>query len=149
MDAEILRPIFTGLLAGFATPIVMSLWGKLSPPAKSSPHDSFSEQELIRRNNWINNISIVLLFVGIGVSLLLYENGASPHDPWPAGLGFGLMVILPVTFISLVTLPRGIRRYGEFWRFYELKYKVSLKSIFILYLLLGLLGVVSAYKIVF
>jgi hypothetical protein len=149
MDINVWCPIFSAVVAAYVTPLIMSLWSRLSPPSESSRYDGFSEAELKRRNNWINNVAIVLALLGIWAPLTLYVNGLSKHNPWPVGLGFGLMVILPVAFVSLVTLPKGVKRYGEFWRFYELKYKIGLRSIAVVYWLLGLLGVLSAYKLVF
>jgi hypothetical protein len=149
MEITTVRSIFSALVAAFVAPLIMTLWNRLSPPAKSSPYDVFSEGELKYRNNRINIVASLLSLAGIFVPLAFYANSAFSRNPWPLGLGFGLMVILPVAFISVVTLPKGIKRYGEFWRFYELKYGIGLRSLAIFYLLLGLLGILSAYKLLF
>ena len=97
----------------------------------------------------MDRIGVLLSLSGVCFPLYLYATGVSPHNPWPVGLGFGVMVILPVTFIALFTLPKGAGRFAEFWRFYELKYGIGLKGIAVVYVLFALLGLVSAYELVF
>ncbi|MDH5393207.1 MAG: hypothetical protein OEY11_08485 [Gammaproteobacteria bacterium] len=142
-------PVFSAVAAAYATPLIISLWSRLSPPAATSAYDAFTKQQLFKRNNWINNIATVFSLAGIGMPVVIYANGVSSDNPWPLGLGFGLMVILPVTCVALITIPKGLLRHGEFWRYYELKYKISLRSILFVYWLVGLLGVVSAYQLMF
>jgi len=67
---------------------------------------------------------------------------------WLVGLGFGLMVILPISFFAAVTFRGGAVRHRELWRFYELKWNVSLRSLAWLYIPLAILGVVSFIMVV-
>jgi len=127
----------------------MKLWGRLSPPRQVSEFDQHSPEELKRRNNWIDRVGVMLSLSGICFPLFLYANGVSKHNPWPVGLGLGLMVILPTAFFALVTLPKGSGRFREFWRFYELKYGIGLKGLTVVYVPLACLGLVSAYELVF
>ena len=128
------------------TPLIMMLWGKLSPPKELSNWEP-SFEELTKRNRLFNGIACVLCLVGICLPLFLFNQVPEQVHGWLVGLGFGLMVMLPVLFISLVTLPKGLARFYEFWRFYELHYKIGLKGIMVVYIPIMILGVVSIYEI--
>jgi len=148
MDSVIFRFGMVSLSVGMLTPMLMGLWSKLSPPGEASPFDVFDPSVLHSRNNWIDRVGCVLCLAGIFAPILLYGLGVvSSRSPWPLGIGCGLMVILPTIFVALVTLPRGMARYREFWRFYELRYKIGLPSLFALYVLMGSVGVFSAFKL--
>lgn len=106
-----------------------------------------ASSELKRRNNWIDVVSMFLAFAGIVTPMYWYVGGANSHNPWPLGFGFGLMVILPTSFILAVTLPGGRGRFVEFWRFYSLKYGIGTKGLLALYVPFAMLGIVSAIKL--
>jgi len=133
MNIKFLLPIFCGVVAVILTPFITALLSRFSPPSKFSPYDGFSKEELQHRNGVINGVASVLCFAGIWIGVALYGLGVDKSNPWPVGLGFGLMAILPVTFITLATLTQGIKRYEEFWRFYELKNKMSIKILGVIY----------------
>lgn len=149
MDAQAIGLALSTAAAMFVTPVVMRLWRRRSPPSPASDFDTYPPDELKRRNNWVYLIAYCLSFVGICSPLLLYAHGLSQHNPWPVGLGFGLAVILPFTFASLVTLPRGVSRFREFWRFFEIQNGIRLRVMCILFVPLGVLGLVSVYKLAF
>ncbi len=149
MDSSNIGIAISAVAAAIGTPLLMKLWGRLSPPGQVSEFDQYSPEELKRRNNWIDRVGVMLSLSGICFPLYLYANGVSKHNPWPLGLGFGLMVILPTAFFALVTLPKGGGRFREFWRFYELKYGIGLKGLTVVYVPLSCLGLVSAYELVF
>jgi hypothetical protein len=149
MDLQTIGSALSITAAMFLTPVIMRLWRRRSPPSQVSAFDLFSPDELKRRNRWIYIIVYFLSFVGIISPVLLYANGISKHNPWPVGLGFGLAVILPFIFVSLITLSQGINRFREFWRYFEIQNKLSLSSIFIFSVPLGAIGFVSLYKLIF
>ena len=149
MDSGAIGIVLSAIAAAIGTPLIMKWWGRLAPPTQASEFDSLSREELRRRNNWIDNVACVLALAGIVSPLLLYANGMSRQNPWPVGLGFGLMVILPVTLVALLTLPQGLGRFREFWRFYELKYGIGIRGISYVFVPIGVLGIVSIYKLLF
>ena len=149
MDGGAIGIILSTIAAAIGTPLIMKLWGRWSPPTRASEFDSVSKEELRRRNNWIDNVACSLALIGIFSPLLLYANGMSNRNPWPVGLGFGLMVILPVAFVSMFTLPQGFVRFREFWRFYELKYGIGVRGITYVFVPIAVLGIASIYKLVF
>lgn len=141
-----MSPIVIAFLSATLTPVLMTLWGKMSPVKELSAWEP-SFDTLKRRNNIIDGVACVLCLIGIGVPLPLMQYIPEGTHMWAVGLGFGLMIILPVLFVTLVTLPFGIGRFLEFWRFYELKYKIGIRGIMVLYIPLMVLGVVSVYEI--
>lgn len=149
MDSSNMGIAVSAVAAAIGTPLLMKLWGKLSPPGQLPGCDQYSPEELRRRNNWIDLVGVVLSLSGICFPLFLYAKGVSKRNPWPVGLGFGLMVILPTAFFALVTLPKGRGRFREFWRFYELKYGIGLKGLTVVCVPLACVGLVSAYELVF
>ncbi|WP_444916858.1 hypothetical protein [Microbulbifer sp. JMSA003] len=136
----------TIFLSATLTPIIMVFWGRLSPARELSEWEP-SFEELTKRNRLLNGIACVFCLAGIFAPLPLFNYLPEEVHGWLVGLGFGLMIILPVLFISLATLPRGISRFYEFWRFYELHYKIGLKGIMAVYIPLMALGLVSVYEI--
>jgi len=145
---DIARIAVSGFIGATITPAIMGLWGKLSPPSEMNSSDEYSFNQLHQRNSKIDSIASVLSVSGIVMVIPLYYFGIPKNNPWPVGLGFGLMVVLPVAYISLVTLAKGPNRFKEFWRFYELNYSISIRSLFVIYVLVSILGFVSAYKLI-
>ena len=141
-----MSPIFIAFLSATLTPVLMALWGKMSPVRELSGWEPTFDT-LKRRNNIIDGVACVLCLIGIGVPLPLMQYIPESTHMWAVGLGFGLMVLLPVMFVTLVTLPFGIGRFLEFWRFYELKYKIGIRGIIVLYIPLMILGAMSVYEI--
>jgi len=137
-----LSPIISGAAAAILTPLIMALWSKMAPPAESSAFDHIDPDDLHDRNNGIDVVCQVLSVTGIFVPLGLMAVGVPPTF-WLVSLGFGLMVILPVSYITAVTYRGGIERFREFWRFYELKWKIGIRSIMWLYIPIAILGVAS------
>jgi MFS family permease len=124
----------------------MMLWSRLSPVRDLSEWEP-SFEELTKRNRLLNGIACAFCLAGIFTPLPLFKYLPEVVHGWLVGLGFGLMIILPVLFISLVTLPKGLPRFHEFWRFYELHYKIGLKGIMVVYVPIMILGLVSIYEI--
>lgn len=141
-----MNTIAVAFLSATLTPLIMLLWGALSPVRQQTAWEPSFEQ-LSKRNWLINGIACAFSLAGIFTPLPLLSHFPESVHGWLVGLGFGLMVILPVLFISLVTLPYGLARFYEFWRFYELKYKIGIKGIMVVYIPIMVLGVVSIHEI--
>ncbi|CAA0117798.1 Uncharacterised protein [BD1-7 clade bacterium] len=122
------------------------LWGRLCPVREISDSE-LSFEELVKRNQLLNGIGCGLCFAGISIPLALFDHVPEKVHWWLVSLGFGFMVILPFLFISLVTLSKGLARFYEFWRFYELHYKIGIKGIMAVYIPLMMLGLLSIYQI--
>ena len=57
------------------------------------------------------------------------------------------MVDLPVAVIASITLHQGVKRFQEFWRFYEIKYGIGIRGITCVYTPIGLLGIMGPFMI--
>jgi hypothetical protein len=129
-----------GILTGILPPLLIQLLGALSPPVA---HRLFPNLSRLRaRNGWINAVACMLCLAGFISPLLLF---AQDRDAgWPAvGLGFGAAVVFPYLWICLTTLPFGLWRYQEFWRFYQLYYGIGIGGIIAIYVPCAAFGAVS------
>jgi hypothetical protein len=130
------------------TPLLVRLWSRLTPPASTSDFDHLDFEMLRKRNGGKDNLATLLSLVGICLPLVAIYFRLLPATFWLVGLGFGLMVLLPVTYIAAVTLPDGIQRFHEFWRFYELKWGIGLRGIRLIYIPIAVLGLVSLIMVI-
>src|SRR5262245_24982444 len=100
------------------------------------------------RNKWLDRAFTVLMFVGLLVPLLAMQAlGSVQLDLRIIGLAFGNMVVLPTAFVAAITLPSGIARFHEFWRYYELKWGIGLKGIAWVYGLITLVWSVCLVRL--
>ncbi len=131
------------------TPLIMLLWGAIFPVRGDSEFQQYDLASLRPRNRWINNISLLLHFVGMFLPFpfLIERSKSNPEfDPWMIALIFGSMVLFPFLFITAITLPQGIKRFREYWRFYELHYGIGILGIKIVFIPIGLAGIISLWK---
>jgi hypothetical protein len=138
-----LSVVISGLVGGLLTPLIVRWWSRAAPPAETSEFDSLGMDVLRARNNRIDVIGTVLSFCGLLTAFPFYFGPVKSNSGWPLGMGFGLMVILPVTYFWVATRHGGISRWHEFWRFYELKWGVGLRGLQWLYVPIAGLGIVS------
>ena len=137
--------IASSLASLVLTPLVMVAWHRLTPPAEASEFDALGSAALRARNKYLDYLFTVLMFVGLITPFAFIRNASSPpHAIALLGLGFGLMVDLPVAAIAGLTLPYGVSRFREFWRFYEVKWKIGLRGVALVYTPIGLLGITCA-----
>ena len=135
-------PVFATIVL---TPMVMRLWSRLSPPANLSGFEDFGA--LRRRNGWINLVFTFAMFCGFALPFFLFGRKLNSVG-WPSlGLAFGGAVILPWSWICAATLPLGLSRYHEFWRYYELRYRIGMAGIAAVYLPLAFIGVASVFEL--
>ncbi len=142
------RTVLAILISFLLTPLIMITWSRMTPITPNSKFDKMAMDYLRTRNNWIDNLFTLSMFVGLLLPLPLYYFKIGPQNFWPLGLGFGFAIILPVTFVMIITFRKGVDRFHEFWRFYELKWKVGLKGIRLMYIPLALLGLLSLFMII-
>lgn len=142
-----LSAIVAGLAGGVLTPLIMTWWRRVTPPADSSEFDALSRDQLHARNNKIDVIGQIASLCGLLTAFPFYFGPQDSNSPWPLGMGFGMMVIFPVTCFWLATRHGGATRWREFWRFYELKWGVSCRSLRWLYVPIGVLGIVSGVMV--
>ena len=109
-------PDVAGAVAAFLTPFAVIIWKRLSPVSSFSEFDFISRDELKRRNNWIDRVATLLMFVGLMSFVFPYAQGTPLIDPIGGALGLGLMMWLPASFVMVVTLPHGTTRFREFLR---------------------------------
>jgi hypothetical protein len=134
------------LAAATLTPILMRWTARAFPPRSRDP----AEFESLRpRYNSLELASQLAAITGaVGLGALVYALRAR-NTPWFVGLVFGWLVLTPVLLIALATLPRGVTRWREFWRFYELKYGISLRLLAPVYTSLAVLGIISTAVLLF
>jgi hypothetical protein len=132
------------LVASLAlTPVVMALWQRAAPPTDSSEFDALGVAALTERNGRLNSLFTLLMFVGLLVPLPILLSLTVSSGLRAFGfmaLTFGLMVDLPVVVIGAITMREGVKRFQEFWRFYEIKYGIGLRGIAWVYIPIGLLA---------
>jgi hypothetical protein len=124
----------------------MRLTARAFPPRS---RDVAEFQSLHPRYNSLeiaSQFAAILCAVGLGAVVYMMHGR---NTPWLVGLIFGWLVLTPVLLIALVTLPRGSAQWREFWRFYELKYGLSLRLVAPVYTVLALLGIVSTAVLLF
>ena len=127
--------------AAVLTPLVLALLGALFPP---STKRLFPNLEALRaRNGWINGVACVFFFVGFVLPVvLLWKSTVDPGLPM-LGVCFGGSVVLPYLWICVATLPFGLTRYEEFWRYYQLHYGIGIGGIMVLYVPCVVAGAIS------
>jgi hypothetical protein len=122
-------------------PIIIGILARFSPPPEIAEGETF--ESLKERNGLISNIAQAFSFLGLAFPLVLFRRGINDIG-WPAlGLGFGLMAVLPIVWICIATLPLGIQRFKEFWRFTEIHQKLGLGAVLMIYSPLAIVGLVS------
>jgi lysylphosphatidylglycerol synthetase-like protein (DUF2156 family) len=111
-------------------------------PGAFSP-DSAEHQSLRDQYGSLEFASQITAIIAVVVSIVLLIVLHVGNTSWLVGVAFGWLVLTPVLLIALFTLPRGLKHWRDFWRFYELQYRTSLRFIAPLYICLSLLGIVS------
>jgi hypothetical protein len=122
--------------------VALLIWVILSRIAPPSHVYRNRFDELKKLYGWIARLASVAAVVGLLGSLLFFVH-YKKNTFWMVGAVLGWAVIVPVLLIAVLTLPRGLSAWIEFWRFYELKYNLSLRLISALYLLLAFVGIIS------
>jgi hypothetical protein len=94
------------------------------------------------RNRYLDHLFTFLMFVGLFTPFAFIRGAATrTHAIALLGLGFGLMVDLPVAVIAGITLRHGVPRFREFWRFHETRWGVGVRGIALVYTPIGMLGI--------
>jgi hypothetical protein len=122
------------------TPLLMRAASRAFPPRRAA----IASYDLLRpRYKAIELWSQLFAAIG-GVAAVCFLLALRPgNTPWLVGVIFGWLVLIPLLFIAVCTLPRGISRWREFWQYYELHYQISLRFVTPVYALLSLLGIIS------
>jgi len=124
------------------TPVVVYLWGKAFPP---DPFRLGERPEYLKaRNGWIDAVATCFMFAGLVTPMVLFGRHLNSIGAPVIGLFFGLMVIFHFLWICVATLPFGIDRFREFWRFYELRWGIGTRGIQFVYIPIAMLGIISA-----
>jgi hypothetical protein len=113
-------------------------------PKKRSIFDSMTFDELQVRNRWIEyggmTVTLATLILAWGLMVAV----GLQHNLWRVGFMLGMPYAAMFAFVSAATLPSGIRRFREYWRFHELKQRIRLAVLLTLYVPPAVLGLVSA-----
>jgi hypothetical protein len=122
------------------TPIIVRALARKFP---AQAGDAVEYEALRQRYRWLEIASQLAALVGIVGSIALLTSLRVGNTPWIVGVGFGWLVLAPVLLIAAFTLPRGLACWREFWRFYELTYRISLRLLAPIYVALCALAIVS------
>jgi len=130
------------------TPLIVSMWAKITPVASQSEFDHMGADRLRSRNKWLDRTFTILMFVGLAIPIALIPRlGTGRLAPWLIGLALGNMVVLPTAVIGALTLPKGAARFREFWRYYEVKWRIGLKGIAWVYGFISLVWIMCAVRL--
>jgi hypothetical protein len=122
------------------TPLLMRAASRAFPPRRAA----IASYDVLRpRYEAIELWSQLFAAIG-GVAAVCFLLALRPNNsPWLVGVIFGWLVLVPLLFIAVSTLPHGISRWREFWQYYELHYRISLRFVTPVFALLSLLGIIS------
>jgi hypothetical protein len=97
---------------------------------------------LRERNVWILAVAQILFVAGFGLALLWLPEEGTGRRWLSIGLACGMAVAVPFAWVCLATLPFGLDRYREFWRFHQLHYELDTKGAVALAAPFAVLGVI-------
>ena len=122
------------------TPIITRALSRALPPRHSDTVEADSLSRRYRSLELWSHLAAVIGVLGAIAFLILLRVG---NTPWLLGVVFGWPVLVAILFIAMFTLPHGLSRWREFWRFYELHYRITLRILAPLYVSLCALGLLS------
>ena len=99
------------------TPIITRALSRALPPLTSDTVNANSVGRTHRSLERWSQLAAVIGVVGAIAFLISLRVG---NTPWLLGVVFGWPVLVAILFIGMFTLPHGLSRWREFWRFYEL-----------------------------
>lgn len=130
--------------------VLTSLLMRLLVAGFPAPACSVNEYESLRqKHQWLEVASQFAALAGMCGSLALVIVMHLGNTPWVLGTVLGWSVLMPVLLIATSTIPRGIAHWSDFWRYYALRYRISLSFIVPVYVGLSLLGTVSTLVLLF
>jgi hypothetical protein len=87
------------------------------------------------------------MFVGLAGPIFLLKPEFARFGIWALGLAFGLSISAHFICVSVLTLPfGGLKRFREFWQFYELRWGIAMAGIRVVYIPLVVLGLICALR---
>jgi hypothetical protein len=122
------------------TPIITHALSHVLPPRQSDTVEADSLSRRYRSLELWSQLAAVIGVVGAVALLILLRVG---NTPWLLGVVFGWPVLVAILFIGVFTLPHGLSRWREFWRFYKCHYRITLRFLAPLYATLCALGLLS------
>ena len=127
------------IVAVIVTPLAIRALGRAVPPTPSNAlHFESLRAEYRSLELWSRVAAVVGMISAAAWVFIRVDN-----TPWLLGVIFGWLVLAPVLFVAISTLPRGVSHWRDFWRFYELSYGISLRLLVPVYAFLCALGIVS------
>src|ERR1035437_5189300 len=121
------------------TPLVILVLSRLAPPRGA---ERAAVESLRAKYEKVVFCSGIAFFVGM-LSAIFFCVSLRKNSIWMMGVLFGWMVAFPVLLIAIRTLRYGRQEWNDFWFFYEMKYKVGVRLIFLFYGFLIAVGVIS------
>ncbi|HYR23692.1 MAG TPA: hypothetical protein VEP30_12305 [Chthoniobacterales bacterium] len=135
-----LRIALSTFAATVFTPIILHALSRILP---APPSDTLEVDSLSHRYRSLELWSQLAAIVGVIGAVVFFILMRVGNTPWIVGLVFGWPVLVAVVFIATFTLPHGLSDWRDFWRFYELRYNITLRFVVPLYASLAVLGLVS------
>ncbi len=123
------------------TPLLLWLLARVFPPR------NISAAGLSARHAATEGWSVICGIVAVWAALALMLVSRVHNSPWLVGVLLGWLVLAPILFIALRTLPRGLSEWQAFWRFHESRHGISIRVLAAAYAFLSLLGLASTFMI--
>src|SRR5688500_18994342 len=112
-----MNEIAVRLVAGLVSAVaVWTLWKLIQTGHRRALSDAAFER-LWQRHRATYWMTYPAALAGMIFPLWLYYHSGYAETDWrPAGLGFGLMIAIPLAVVAIRTLPHGNEYHAEFWQ---------------------------------
>ena len=120
MDADVFRPILSGLIGAVISGWLLSRLSRWVPVASAGK----TAETLLAENRTRIYTANTVSFLSIVSAIVMYKSGYVRGNDWrPAALGYGFGCVAPVLFLYLSTVGGGARRTQEAFVAYAISQK--------------------------
>ena len=144
MSFNTIRPIFSGILGAIIAGWLFTKWAKWVPATVGAK----GREQLLKEHKATIRTANVLSLSGLCAGLLCYWSGwLGDHDWRGAGLGAGLMALLPILCLVGANVAQGAGAIKECMVTYAIAQKTPTVLLFTVMALLIFAGVLSAVSL--
>jgi hypothetical protein len=137
----ILGAFLEGAIGGY----VGERLSRLIRPRKESEFDAIGFDSLKRRNAWVELAAVCAFALCLVLNWILLLRMSAHRSIWSAIFLLCTPITLFLVVISALTLPFGLARAREFWRYHELKHRSRLGFLLTIYIAFAIPGFISVY----
>lgn len=105
------------------TPLVIWALARMVPPRRALLGEYDELKERYGRLELAAALASMLGVCGVIAGLVVLRK----DGPWMVGLLFGAIAAAPVALVAAVILPSRGLHWGDYWRYYELRYGIGLR----------------------